>query len=47
MHYREPKRGDVVVFYKPTAETDGHHMFLVKRVVAIPGDRVHLRKGVI
>ena len=43
--YREVKRGDIVVFYKPTEETDGDHMTLVKRVVGIPGDRIHLRNG--
>jgi signal peptidase I len=47
MPYREVKRGDVVVFYKPVPETDGEHIFLVKRVVGIPGDRIHLRNGVV
>ena len=45
--YREVRRGDIVVFYKPPAEADGEHIFLVKRVVGVPGDRLHLRNGVV
>ena len=45
--YREVHRGDIVVFYKPTLEANGEHIFLVKRVVGIPGDRIHLRKGIV
>jgi len=44
--YREVKRGDVIVFYKPLEE-NGSHMTLVKRVVGIPGDRIHLRNGIV
>jgi signal peptidase I len=47
MHYREVHRGDIVVFYKPTEERDGSHKFLVKRVVGIPGDHIHLRNGIV
>lgn len=47
LHYREVRRGDVIVFYKPAEERDGEHRFLVKRVVAEPGDRIHLRHGVV
>jgi len=45
--YHQVQRGDVVVFYKPIPETDGEHIPLVKRVVGIPGDRIHLRNGVV
>ena len=45
MHYREVRRGDVIVFYKPNSETPD--LFLVKRAIAIPGDRIHLRNGVV
>ena len=41
--YREIKRGDIIVFLSP-AEPDKH---LVKRVIGIPGDHVHLRHGVV
>lgn len=44
--YRQIQRGDVIVFYKPLEE-NGSHMILVKRVVGIPGDHIHLRDGVV
>ena len=54
MHYREPKRGDVMVFIKPVPDTDPavnggepSYLFLVKRLVAVPGDRLHLRNGIV
>jgi signal peptidase I len=47
LHYREVQRGDVVVFYKPTVEANGEHIILVKRVIGIPGDRIHLRNGIV
>jgi signal peptidase I len=47
MHYREVRRGDIIVFYKPTEQPNGEHLFLVKRVIGIPGDRIHLRGGVV
>ncbi len=47
LHYREVKRGDIVVFYKPVAQPNGDHMHLVKRVVGVPGDRIHLRNGIV
>ncbi len=43
VRYRNVRRGDIVVFYKPT-EPD---LDLVKRVVGIPGDHIHLRNGVV
>lgn len=46
-HHRDIRRGDIIVFYKPTVEANGEHMFLVKRVVGIPGDRIHLRNGIV
>jgi len=42
-HYQEIHRGDIIVFYSPA--TPGMH--LVKRVIAVPGDRIHLRDGVV
>jgi len=47
VHYREIKRGDIIVFYKPVAESNGEHIPLVKRVIGIPGDRIHLRNGIV
>ena len=41
-HFTEPERGDIVVF--DSLETDDE---LIKRVVAVPGDRVRVRDGVL
>ena len=38
------KRGDVVVFHDPVEDPAIH---LVKRVIGIPGDKLHLRDGVV
>ncbi len=43
MPYRELRRGDTAVFVSP-AEPG---LYLVKRIVAVPGDRIHLRNGVL
>jgi signal peptidase I len=45
VHYREVQRGDIIVFLKPHPETPD--MYLVKRCVGVPGDRIHLRSGVL
>ena len=41
--YREIHRGDIVVFLSP--ETAG--LYVVKRIIGVPGDRIHLRDGVV
>jgi signal peptidase I len=43
VHYREPRHGDVVVFLKP-GEPD---LFLVKRLIGVPGDHIHLSNGTV
>ena len=43
VHYRGVQRGDIIVFLKP-GEPD---LFLVKRVIGVPGDRIHLDNGVV
>lgn len=40
-HFRDPKSGDVVVFQSPVNDNED----LVKRVVAVAGDRVAVRDG--
>jgi signal peptidase I len=45
VHYRNIRRGDVIVFLKPNPETPD--MVLVKRAIGIPGDRIHLQHGVV
>jgi signal peptidase I len=53
VHYREPRRGDIVVFVKPVPEpepdADGkpQYFILVKRLVGVPGDHIHLREGIV
>lgn len=41
--YRDIKRGDIVVFLSP-AEPG---LYVVKRIMGIPGDRIHLRDGAV
>ena len=43
MPYRDIRRGDIVVFLSP--EEQG--LFVVKRIIGIPGDRIHLRDAVV
>jgi signal peptidase I len=45
VHYRPIQRGDIIVFMKPHPETPD--LILVKRAIGIPGDRIHLRHGVV
>ena len=56
IRYREPKRGDIVVFRKPVyqpgidaAGADGAPQYttLVKRLIGLPGDHIHLRNGIV
>jgi len=41
--YRDIRRGDIVVFLSP--EEQG--LFVVKRIIGVPGDHIHLRDGVV
>ncbi|ADW70210.1 signal peptidase I [Granulicella tundricola] len=45
VHYRDIRRGDVIVFLKPNPETPD--MVLVKRAIGIPGDHIHLQHGTV
>jgi signal peptidase I len=45
VHHREPRRGDVIVFLKPNPEQPD--LILVKRLIGLPGDRIHLHSGVV
>ena len=56
VRYREPRRGDVVVFIKPVfqpgvdpVDANGapQYLFLVKRLIGVPGDHIHLRNGIV
>jgi signal peptidase I len=41
--YRDIRRGDIVVFLSP--EEQG--LFVVKRIMGVPGDHIHLRDGAV
>lgn len=41
--YRDPQRGDIVVFVSPVEPG----LFVVKRVIGVPGDRIHLMNGTV
>jgi len=43
LHYRNPQHGDIIVFISP-AEPG---LYVVKRVIGTPGDRIHLQNGVV
>ena len=43
MPYREIHRGDIAVFPSPAQPG----LYLVKRIIAVPGDSIHLRNGVV
>jgi signal peptidase I len=45
VHYREVRRGDIIVFLKPHPEIPD--LYLVKRCIGIPGDRIHLEHGIV
>ncbi len=50
VRYREPRRGDIVVFIKPVPDdVNGvpQYQFLVKRLIGVPGDHIHLRNGIV
>ena len=50
VHYRTPKRGDVVVFIKPVPDqVNGapQYLYLVKRLIGLPGDHIHLQYGTV
>jgi signal peptidase I len=51
VHYREPQRGDIVVFKKPVPDLDAdgnpQYMTLVKRLIGVPGDHIRLHNGIV
>lgn len=50
VYYRQPHRGDVVVFKKPVPDiVQGRpkYQYLVKRLIGLPGDRIHLHDGIV
>jgi signal peptidase I len=51
VRYREPRRNDIVVFIKPVPDLDAdgkpQYLFLVKRLIGVPGDHLRLENGIV
>jgi signal peptidase I len=50
VHQREPKHGDIIVFIKPVPDDvngSPQYLTLVKRLIGLPGDHIHLSNGVV
>jgi len=50
VHYRNPRRGDIVVFIKPVPDDvngEPQYLYLVKRCIGTPGDHIHLHEGIV
>jgi signal peptidase I len=45
VQHRDVRRGDIIVFLKPHPETPD--LYLVKRCIGIPGDKIHLEHGIV
>ena len=43
--YRQPHRGDIVVFLSMDPRTP--ELYIVKRIIGVPGDHIHLRDGAV
>ncbi len=46
-HYREVRRGDIIVFFNRLPSRMENTSPLVKRVIGVPGDRIRLQNGVV
>lgn len=50
VYYRKPRRGDVVVFIKPSPDQMNgklQYLYLVKRLIGVPGDHIHMHNGIV
>jgi signal peptidase I len=50
VRYRGPQRDDIVIFLRSAAsDAGGRHTarFLVKRIIGMPGDHIHLHNGIV
>lgn len=43
--YAQPRRGNIVVFLSMDPRTP--ELYIVKRIIGVPGDRIHLRDGMV
>ena len=44
--FKEPKRGDMVVFH-PNPEQGDNHQFWIKRLIGLPGDKIQIKRGIV
>lgn len=53
VHHRDPQRNDIVVFHRPAPEPEPDengnpvYLILVKRLIGMPGDHIHLHNGTV
>lgn len=40
--FSEPQRGDVVVFHSSLVQENGDEKLLIKRIVGLPGEKIHI-----
>jgi signal peptidase I len=45
--YGQLQNDEPIVFFRPAPNAGGDHDILVKRVIGLPGDRIHLRHGIV
>lgn len=45
--FGEPKTGDIIVFHTDLVQSNGKEKLLIKRIIGIPGDRIHITGGVV
>jgi signal peptidase I len=45
--YGQLQHDEPIVFFRPAPNAGGDHDILVKRVIGLPGDRIHLRHGIV
>jgi signal peptidase I len=45
--YGQLQHDEPIVFFRPAPNAAGGHDILVKRVIGLPGDRIHLRQGIV
>ena len=44
-HFGEPERGDIIVFHTNLKTKNGDEKMLIKRVIALPGETIHIEDG--
>jgi len=45
--FKEPQRGDIIVFDSSLTQDNGSAKRLIKRVIALPGDTIEIKDGVV